>query len=342
MLLYGLIGDGDKLINGHYFAREFRWVDENHDEIEMRINCDGGSMSHGLSIITEMQAAKSQVTTVASGVVASMAVPILLSGDVVKCYDYAKIMIHSPYYADENGDAVKKLSAKDRKALNMFKDTLKRLLMQRGLPEADAMDMMKTDTWLTPEEAKEKGIVDEIVKSGRKKELAALAPIQLVAQMNAENSKLNNSNVKMKEVIAKLGLAENSDEQAVVAAIETLQNKPPKVEKPSEAVVAKLIVVGKKVGIVTDKNEAAMKELAETNLELFVNLIDEEKLAKPATGGDDVRLSEVLAKLGESGKGTETEKDWDWYQKNDPQALAKMETAEPEKYKKLFDAYWGK
>ena len=33
------------------------------------------------------------------------------------------------------------------------------------------------------------------------------------------------------------------------------------------------------------------------------------------------------------------ERDWDWFQKNDPQALAEMERTDPDKFNRLLDEY---
>lgn len=338
MRMYGELGSK---VDGDYWAQEFAWVDRENDEVEILINSNGGNFSQGLSVVSEILNAKSRVTCTNVGIAASMAVPILMAADHVRCYDYAKIMIHSPYYVDTKGEAVKQLSAKDRKALAMLKDTLTQLLTKRGMSVEQVEDMMKTDTWLTPKEAMDLGIVDEIVSTGRK-ELMNLEPLQLVAKLKEENSKLNNSNLNMKEVFAKLGLPAESDEQAVVAAIEKLQNVEPKtveVIKASDKVVAKMLAVGKKAGLITAKNEAAMKQLAETNLDLFVDLIDEEKITKPEGGVDGPRLSEVLAKLNTGGKEPEVVKDFAWYSKNEPKALLKMQEEEPDKYKELVTNY---
>ena len=337
MMLYGELGEG---INGHDFARELNWLGQNYDEIKIRINSNGGSISQGLSVVAEMISSPATIIAQVDGIAASMAAVILAAADKVIINDYAKVMIHSPYYVDENGDKVKTLSAKDQKSLGMLKDTLVSLLSKRGIATDEVNRMMKTDTWFTADEALTAKLVDEVCSTGRKKDLAALSPLQLVAKLTDE-LKTNNP-VKMKKVIAKLGLAEDATEDQVVEAIAKLTPSTP--VDLNEKLIDKLIVVGKKTGIVTDKTEKAMRALAKADPESFCELIDEEKLGSkeqtPKT--QQARMSDLVAaakaSTGSATATAGTEKDFGWYEKNDPKALARMEVQEPEKFAKLLAA----
>ena len=337
MLLLGELGPDAKQTNGDYFAQELKWQDDYSDEIEIRINCIGGSFYMGLSIVAELMAAKAYTTCIGTGIVASMAVPILISADSPKMYDYAKMMIHSPFYQDEKGAAVKGLSKKDQKALGQLKSILVELLMKRGLSEEKVQDLLSTDTWLTADEALELGLINEVVATGRKSELISLEPKALVAKLQAEGHESLNTDINMKLVIAKLGLPAESDEASVVEAVAALQNKTPEVTKVSDAVIAKVVAIGEKCGVVTEKNKTAMTTLAETNLDLFVDLLDESKL-KVQPVDNAPRMSEVIAALKGGNQEKAVVKDYAYYEKNDPQALLKMKAEKPEEFQKLFDA----
>ena len=330
MFLYGTIGEPEG-VNGHWFAREMNWLAKEYDEIKVRINSNGGNITEGLSIVSEMMASPAYIVAQVDGIAASMAAVILAAADRVTMNDYAKIMIHSPYYVDEDGNAIKDLNAKDKKSLAMAKQTLGELLGKRGITAEAVAGMMKTDTWYTSAEAQTAGLVDEVIVTGRK-ELAAVEPLRLVAMIEKESFTKNN---KMEKIIAKLGLPEGSTEDAVVAAIEKLGAP----ADSTKVLVDKMVEAGKKNGRITEQNEARVRKLAETDMEMFAEFIGFE--AKPADDG--VRLSEVIAEL-KKGQGpvAGTEKDFDWYQKNDPEALAKLEVKEPEKFKKLLDAYNAK
>jgi hypothetical protein len=111
--------------------------------------------------------------------------------------------------------------------------------------------------------------------------------------------------------------------------------------KLSDNLVTKLLAVGKLAGTVTDKNEVAFKALADTNMDLFVDMLGIDGLAdtKPANQ-QTTRLSDAIAavKKGGSGATAPDDKDFAWYEKNAPAALAKMEVNEPDKFTKLKEA----
>ncbi len=343
MLLYGALGEDQEKgdINGHQFARELNWLAREYDEIKIRVNCEGGMVSHGLSIVSEMMASPAYIIVQVDGIAASMAAVLLPAADKVTMNDYAKVMIHSPYYADDNGEAIKKLSAKDRKAISTLKDMLKQLLTKRGMEEEKVNAAMRTDTWYSAEEALEAKLVDEILSTGKKKELAALEPMKLVAKIFDEVITQNSKS--MKKVIAKLKglgvqLDENASEDQVVAALETINLND---EKPSKKVIDQLIVVGKKTGVVTEGdtgNEAKFRRLAEADMDLFVDMlgIDQLGTAPAQKVATTARMSELVAAAkGKPVAAAADEKNFAWYEKNDPAALAKMEVTDPEKFAKL-------
>lgn len=334
MLLYGELGNE---VNGHDFARELNWLGREYDEITVRVNCNGGSVSHGLSIVSEMMASPAFIIAKVDGVAASMAAVILAAADKVVMNDYAKVMIHSPYYLAEDGSKTTKLSAKDQKALRMLKSTLAELLAKRGIEQDEITRLMRTDSWFTAEEALLAKIADEVIPTGRKKELAALEPLKLVAIIQTKKSILKTRN--MEKILARLGLDENATQEQAVEAIDKLDKNEP---KPDMVLVDKLVALAKKTGRVTDKNETKVKALAGTDMELFCDFIGVDTLSESKGGDNDERLSALVAKAvkatGKTPGVKSEERDFAWYEKNDPKALAKMEFENPEKFKELKEA----
>lgn len=334
MLLYGELGNE---INGHDFARELNWLGREYDEITVRVNCNGGSVSHGLSIVSEMMASPAYIIAKVDGVAASMAAVILAAADKVVVNDYAKVMIHSPYYVEEDGSKATKLSAKDQKALKMVKATLAELLAKRGIEQEEITRLMRTDSWFTAQEAKAANIADEVFVTGRQKELAALEPLRLVAKIQTEKSILKTRD--MKKILARLGLDENATQEQAVEAIDKLAKE----DTNADAVlVDKLVALGKKTGRVTDKNEAKLKALASTDMELFCDFVGIDTLGETREEGNDERLSALVSKAiketGTNGGKKTDDRDFAWYEKNNPKALAKMEFENAEKFEELKKA----
>lgn len=342
MFIYDLLGIKDeetgRYFDGNDFARELRWVGNNYDQVNVHLNCEGGQVSHGLSIKAAFADVPAKIVTINDGVCASMGTMLLMNGDEVEVKDYAKTMFHMAFLVDEKGKRVQKLSAKQQEGLDMANDTLFRLIKKRGKTDEEAREIITpVDKWFTPEDLQAIGLVDRIIDTGRKKELAELEPMKLVAKLKHEYEP--NTHGKMKKVIAKLGLAEDATEDQVVEAIAKLTPSAPPADV-NEKLIDKLVAVGKRTGIVTEKTEKAMKALAKSDPESFCDLIDEEQLAVAnAPKVPQARMSDLVAQARANQQpAVAEERDFAWYEKNDPTALSKMEVLEPERFAKLFAA----
>jgi len=138
----------------------------------------------------------------------------------------------------------------------------------------------------------------------------------------------------MKQICAKLGLPENSDESVILAK---MQERETAAAAQGTKLVDRYLELGRKSGAVTDDNADKMRRLAGADFELFVDLLNLDTVVTPVVEED--RLSNhIVDALGKKAD-EKNEKDFDWFQKNNPQALAAMEIAEPERFKKLFEAY---
>jgi ATP-dependent protease ClpP protease subunit len=327
--LYGIIGDK---IDGDYLGREIDYLDQNADVINIRINSDGGSVSQGLSIVSAILKAQALVNCFVDGIAASMAAVIALCGDKVYMNDYAQIMIHDPAYADEKGNIIKKLSPKDQKSLNSLKEILVNLLSRSGKDKETVSKLMTAETWFNAEAAIAEGLVHEVISTSRKAELVALQPRQLVAQLIEEDERIINPNKEtMKQVIARYGLAEEATEEQVLSAIDQRESG---LQADKTLLVDKLIAVGKHSGLVTDKNEASMRKLADTDIALFNDLLDVEKIEVPAA-----RLSEAIARLNELAKPA-TSDDTRKYNEYSESELKTMRANNKAQFDKLF-AEWS-
>ncbi len=141
---------------------------ENEDpkkDICIYINSPGGSVSAGLAILDTMNHVKPDIVTVSVGMAASAAAVILSAGKKGKRFALpnSEVMIHQVSGGTE-GQATDILIA--AKHIQRTKDNLNKILAKNTgktptQVEADA----ERDYWMTAEEAKKYGIIDEIYKS---------------------------------------------------------------------------------------------------------------------------------------------------------------------------------
>lgn len=217
MRLYGTIGPK---VDGDYFAHELASLDRgDFDLIHIRMNSPGGNVFQGMSIISAIRSMNTPVCVHIDGIAASMAAVIAVASDRVCMMDFAKMMIHDPYFSGTNE---KSMSAKQKKALARLTDMLRQILTRRGKDEAAMAKLMQEETWFSAEEAKAAGLCDEITGSA-KNEYMGLEPLQLVAAVEAEyqtnQEKMEKINLSA-EANAALGSKNGPlDEAAVSAAI---------------------------------------------------------------------------------------------------------------------------
>lgn len=129
--------------------------------IDLYINSPGGEVSAGMSIFDIMRNVPCDVNTYCVGMAASMAAVLLAAGDKRFALPNAEIMIHQPLGGARGPAADIEIEAK---WIIKTKEKLERILSDlTGQP----FDKVKRDTdrnfWMSAEEAKEYGLIDEIV-----------------------------------------------------------------------------------------------------------------------------------------------------------------------------------
>ena len=140
---------------------------ENQDpdkDIQFYINSPGGSVTAGMAIYDTMQYIKCDVNTICVGMAASMGAFLLSAGTKGKrmALPNAEIMIHQPS-AGTQGQITD--MAIHMKRLQTIKDRMNRILAEntgKSLEEVTAA--CERDNFMTAEEAKAFGLIDEIVQ----------------------------------------------------------------------------------------------------------------------------------------------------------------------------------
>ena len=136
--------------------------DPNKD-IQLYINSPGGYVSAGLAIYDTMHYVKCDVSTICMGMAASMGAFLLAGGAKGKRYALpnAEVMIHQPSGGAQGQATDIKIVAD--KILQTKKKLNEMLAANTGQPyEVIAADTER-DRWMTAEEAKAYGLIDEIV-----------------------------------------------------------------------------------------------------------------------------------------------------------------------------------
>ena len=132
-------------------------------DINLYINSPGGSVTAGMAIYDTMQYTKADVSTICVGMAASMGAFLLSSGAKGKRYALpnAEVMIHQPSGGAQGQATDIKIVAD--KILQTKKKLNEMLAANTGQPyEVIAADTER-DRWMTAEEAKAYGLIDEIV-----------------------------------------------------------------------------------------------------------------------------------------------------------------------------------
>ena len=139
--------------------------DDPEKDIQFYINSPGGSVSAGMAIYDTMQFIKCDVSTICVGMAASMGAFLLAGGAKGKRYSLpnSEILIHQPL-----GGAQGQASDIAIQAAHMArtKEKLNRILAQNtGRTYEELVRDTDRDNWMTPEEAKEYGLIDHIYTS---------------------------------------------------------------------------------------------------------------------------------------------------------------------------------
>jgi len=134
-------------------------------DVSLYINSPGGSVSAGMAIYDTMQYIKPQVSTICLGLAASMGAFLLSGGAVGKRFvlPNARVMIHQPS-GGAGGQATDiEIQAKEilktKKRLNEILSKNTRQPLERIEKDAER------DYWMSAVEAKEYGLIDEVITS---------------------------------------------------------------------------------------------------------------------------------------------------------------------------------
>lgn len=133
--------------------------------IQMYINSPGGAVTAGMAIYDTMQYIASPVLTLAMGQACSMGSLLLAAGEpgTRKALPNARVMVHQPSGGSQGQATDVVIQALE---ITRMKDMLSHIYAEHtGQSVEDIYAALERDHYMSPEEAKEFGIIDEIVAS---------------------------------------------------------------------------------------------------------------------------------------------------------------------------------
>lgn len=138
-------------------------------DISLYINSPGGSVYAGLGIYDTMQYVNSDVSTICTGMAASMAAVLLVAGEKGKRFalPHSRVMIHQPMGGIQGQASDIEITARE---ILKLKEELYRIISDHsGQPYEKVEADSDRDYWMIAREAKEYGMIDRILVNEKKK-----------------------------------------------------------------------------------------------------------------------------------------------------------------------------
>ena len=131
------------------------------EDITVNIASNGGDVFAASEIYSVLKGASQNVTVNIQGLAASAASVIAMAGDTVNISPTAQIMIHKAMSglqgnADDLEHEAQVLNGIDQSIANAYE-------LKTGMPQTDIIQLMSNETWMTAQDAVDKGFADSIM-----------------------------------------------------------------------------------------------------------------------------------------------------------------------------------
>lgn len=366
--LYGRITDWYN--SGEDFSNVFEQLDRTYKNIVIRMHCYGGSVVEGIVIYNAMLASRAEVTVMVDGLSASMGTIIMLAADKVVAADNALIMVHAPSsFTQGNAKAHKS----GLKALETMEANFKKRYAEKtGKQEEEIAYLLDgEDHWLSAQEAKDLGLIDEVApavvkniktldpeQQGLTEDVAYARFAALLTE--TPNSKIQNpTDTSMKKLlismIALAGITEASTDEEVATAIKAqFDGLKTQLADLAKAQVNAVIATaeqstGRPFG---EDYKAHLQRIGETagvaTLQAVLGTSAQATASAPAsTSAPAPAVPQIISMMGAgSTHGHAQANDrasWSWekWQKEDPKGLEAMPTKDYTAFNALYKSEFG-
>ncbi|HKM93974.1 MAG TPA: ATP-dependent Clp endopeptidase proteolytic subunit ClpP [Prolixibacteraceae bacterium] len=137
-------------------------------DIQIYINSPGGAVHAGLGIYDTMQFITSEVSTICTGMAASMAAVLLTAGAAGKrsALTHSRVMIHQPMGGAQGQASDIEITA--REIMKLKKELYEIIASHSGKDYKKVEKDSDRDYWMTAKEAKEYGMIDQVLIRNKK------------------------------------------------------------------------------------------------------------------------------------------------------------------------------
>jgi ATP-dependent Clp protease protease subunit len=137
-------------------------------DIQIYFNSPGGSVHAGLGIYDTMQYINCNIATICTGMAASMAAVLMTAGTTGKrsALKHSRIMIHQPMGGAQGQASDIEITA--REIMKLKRELYEIIALHSGQPVDKVEKDSDRDYWMTAEEAKAYGMIDEILVRQKK------------------------------------------------------------------------------------------------------------------------------------------------------------------------------
>ncbi len=316
------------------------------EDIDLYVSSFGGDVMEANEISNILIAHKGKITITIGAVCASAAASLVAQiksaqpETIIRAYQNAQIMIHN-VWGNISGDR-QTIEAYLKLMSNLQENIIKSYSIITGLPEEEIREMMMKETWMTAEEAKRIMFIDEIIGEIETEMPEPKSIENKYIKNMPENikNKIKNNKKMDKNLKEQLGLPETATEEEVVEAIKTMKEKLELIEKEQEkllkdkekqeeevleAVIENAVKEGRIENGEREKWKTLMKKDKATTMELLKN-----------------RKLEKLSNMTNNRQTKNEDQDYDWYIKNNPEALNRMQKENPEEFKNIYNKKFKK
>lgn len=352
VLLYGYVGDGEKVDSGRVVA-ELMELSAAYRKIDIRINSKGGDVFSGIAIFNALWGIQADITIYIDGIAASIASVIALCGKPLYMSRYARLMLHRVSGGTFGNAEELRRVADETESLD---NTLAEMVATRcnmSAAEVKATYFDGKDHWITAEEALRMGLCDGIFDVAEE-----IAPDPTPEDIyNFFTNRLDNQaqqehNMTILDTLKKMPTFANVQTEAEVvehiASLESQAAKVPALETKvtelsnrltaqQDAADTAFLDAAKASGKITDDQLPTFRNLLKSDRENTTRLINSMKPAR------QMRASEYINSADNKGGGKSSDligMSWDEIDKAD--RLAELKDKYPEEYQNKYNAKFGK